>query len=417
MLTSDDIDLLQKIQADPLRSLAYFKRNLQKSLPTLKKRLKELEERYSSNNQPFFNTVADINYEALGLELIDTYVELNSISKFPLVEKVLKNHEYIKFIGRGIGLGKETGFFAQFTIPKGTIGKLDKVLNSLKKHDLVNNYQFFKKTPYILNNPPKLDIWDTQNHKWKLNDKKIEDWFKKVNNQPESIPVISKVNFDISKMTKTHLIILEELTWDARRSDRTIFSQRGGRLSSGNKDDLTEFYGKEYRSDLSLEVSFSTFARKMNEIDPRRTTLLGYNDVNIKSIPKGIIDGYRLHYSANVFSIFDTCIFRGKTTNTKILNQFFNLIRNEPLGLRMNFSLYENGEFMWYMPIPNQYFNAFVNGLLNYITEDFQLIWLNYGSTWNPPFWPINFDLDAKKWKKTSDWMIENPLKLLESTF
>lgn len=403
MLSSNDIQLLQLLQSDPLKSYAALSESLGKAAQTVKKYYEQLEERFPNS----FAVIGDINFLSIDLVLVDVFISLASIAHISLVQNALANHEYIRYTSRCLGLGPNSGVFAQFTIPQGTEEKLKEFLNVFIERNYAESFELYKHTNRNFIKLPELDSWIPEEHRWSFSEKQILDKLAEISDQPRflSLPLFEK--FDLTQMDKTKLIILEELSFDARRSDRQIFRERS-ELDKKSQNN---------RCSLKLDVSFSTFSRAMNVIDPYRTELQGYDNLRKTSRHKGLslINGYRLHYSPKIFSIFDTVIFKGKISYDWKLNQLYNLIYDgHPFKFRMNFSIYENNDFAWYIPIPSQYLNAYIDGITKYITKDFQVIWINYGSTIQYQFWPENFDLETKTWKTTDDWMTKGPLIALD---
>ncbi len=404
MLTSDDIALLQKLQASPLKSYYALSDELGKSAHTVKKRYLHLESRFPGS----FRVKADIDFARINLELVDAYIALHRISDADLVEQALQIHEYIKFTSRCIGIGENSGVYAQFSIPVEGIPFLREYLDILKNKGFVSKYSLYTQSLHRFIKIPELDAWNFNDHKWEISNQDILTNFQKIPTQPENLPPKSVDEFSLNNLDKTQLIILEELSFDSRRSDRQIYKDRQ------EMDQL----GESMRSSLKLDVSFSTFARAMNKVDPHRATKQGYAKLRKSPAarPKdpGLILGYRLHYSAELFSIFDTCIFKGHPKSLKRISQLYHLIEeNNPFKLRMNFMLYDNNEFAWYLPVPSQYLKPFTQGLTEFISTDFQIIWVNYGSSENFSFWPENFDLDSHVWKCDRKLLVENPLKIL----
>ncbi len=377
--------ILQSLQRDPIKSFWAISEELGISAPTVKKRYNHLVAKYPNS----FDVEAILRYEKLGLHLIDVFIELNHVKNAREVEKILHQHNYIRFTGQCIGIGAHTGIFAQFILSNELIKDLDQYLDELKQKDLIQGYHYAKQSLRRIALPPELDNFDLRVNRWKLSNQSIIANFAKIQDQSSTYTETPITPFNLKKLTIPHLIVLEELSFNARRSVRQIYKDR----IKLNENPLY----LPGRSSLKLEVSLSSFIATMKDIDPNRSQK---KSVSKSKKSSGLIDRYRLNYSSQLLSIFDTCLFKGTLKSPELGNQILNLLEKEnPFKLRMNFSLYNETEFLWYIPIPSQYFVAFKQGISEYIAEDFQVIWMNYGSSANFTFWPENFDITKHKWK------------------
>lgn len=399
MITSTDIALLQALQNNPLKSNWAISEEVGISAPTVKKRF----ERLAASFPHSFDVEAIISYERIGLILVDVYLALHKVKDAPRIEHILHRHNYIRFTAHAIGIGANTGIFAQFVIPATATRVLSAFLEHLVHQNLVASYDFKVQTSNRISKFPELDAWDQKNHKWNINSQTLLQSFQAIATQePSALPEITTSPY-YPKLSKTHLIILEELSFDARRSTRQIYKDRM-RLN----EDSTVLPG---RSALHLDVSLTKFIQVMNQVDPHRSHKKDTQNPSFQDL-SGMIKQYRLNYSSELFAIFDTCLFKGKLKSKEIGLQLLNLLNDHnPFKLRMNFTMYDDLEFAWYIPIPSKYFINFKQGISDFVADDFQVIWINYGSTANFTFWPENFDYQAKEWKVDSEYFIESPFR------
>lgn len=395
LITSKDITIIQALQNHPLKSFWALSEVINLSAPTIKKRYTRLLEVFPNG----FDIEGIIHYEKIGMKIIDVFFALNKVKDAAIVEKILKRHNYIKYIGHCIGIGANSGLFAQFTIPNNAIKAIEKFCKILLEQRLIQSYQLNVQSNYRISCPPDLNAWDPSRHQWNISSEGIMQGFQQILTQTNSLPVLTIPIFDLKKIKKEHLIILEELSFNARRSTRQIYKDRKTQVN-------------ERASTLELDSSLTSFIQAMKEVDPTRSDDDRENFEFSLQSDQGLIIDYRLNYSSKIFSIFDTCIFKGKFNTPEIGFQVFNLLsKSNPFKIRMNFVLYENGEFLWYIPIPSQFFTVFKDAMVKYLAEDFAIIWLNYGSTDNFAFWPDNFDFTEKKWKTDEDYLIKEPLQ------
>lgn len=383
------------LQNHPLKSYKAFSDELGIAPLTVKSRCERIFSLYPQS----FDVEGIINYEKIQLMIVDVFLYLKQPKFAKIVEDILHNHNYIKFTSRCIGIGNSSGIFAQFTIPNTALTLLKDFLNIMRSKNWIVKFDYYIQSQNRITVLPELFAWNPENNQWNLSKLSLNEAFDQITNHSSELQITPLHQFPLKNLNSTHLIILEELSFDARRSTRQIYQAR-----SQLNNDPNSLIG---RSSLKLESSLTKFITTMNEVDPNLTNR---NSINSTISHQGLINRYRLNYPTELFSIYDTCLFKGKFRDPKIGFQIFNLLQQEnPFKLRMSFSIYENGEFSWFIPIPSKFYSSFYQGLCDFIADEFQILWLNYGSSGNFTFWPENFNLETKSWIIDEEYFIQEP--------
>lgn len=398
-LSNDDYLLIQELMSDPLKSYNSISESLGKAPMTIKKQYRALEKQFDRK----FIVRPDIDYHSLQLEVVDAYIALSNYKFFPIMEKALHLFEYIRYTAHSVGIGNNSGIYSTYTIPNNAIPLLEEFLNHFRDIDIIDRYSLRLESDFhILKNQCR-NIWDPSTGWWNIDKDPFTENLKKINLESKEFYVKEKQPFNFSKIDKTQLLVLEELTFNSRRSNRKIYQFRSELKNPSS----------QRRCSYTLDVSYSTFLRAMKKIDPKRTIKLGYEkrSQGNGNIGSGVINSYRFFLFNEIFSPFEFIIIKGKFISEDIRNQFANLLEDfNPFQFQITFTEYKNGEFMLYISLPYIYLKHLTESITKYLSDDYQLYWLNVNTMTDFVFWPENYDFEKNTWKIDRNWVLENPL-------
>ncbi len=383
MLDSKDIEILLTIQSNPLATASSIAEQIDMSISGTIDRINRLLHEMSV----FQNVIADLNLEALELEIHDFFFKVKSRKSLKLLEEVFcYYHPYVIYRGRCNGYF--SGLYIQFRTPKGALKYLKEIAELLGKKGIIQHYEYIErdrdeKTVYV---ESAISSWDSNTHNWNFN---WENWRKgflknnteSINNKPNSRKILSE-------LTVQDIQLLSQLTIDGKRKNTTMMKNLDIKNEAGVKQKIG-----------------------------RRVAFLKEN----------AIINYRLSLNHSAFDLYQTIIFRGncgvdiarKLRNYLYKNQeqYANSIKNNiPIdqenpvfpfsGL---FFIAENG-FLWYVRAPPKHLSE-LNDFMLEICLQHNLFIIDHKFSKNYALWDQTFDTKDKKWKASKDFMVDSVME------
>ncbi len=345
-ITPDIIKFLIALQQEPLASFHQLARMLNVTPPTAKAKMDKISE-----VGLYYRVSADINCDAIDLQLVDMILEIDSKYHLVKTEDLLDKHPYILFRGRIVGPQK--GIYVQFRIPKSTTNNLVKFLDRLKEKYIIDYFNI-NSTGSSIYTKADFKAWNglTWNYDWNW-------WFSEL----DSVPIISSKKYKsvLRRLSELDLKVLEELSYNARIRNLDL-------------------------------------ATKLN-VEPYQITR------SIQFLKKNVISGFRVFLTWQVFNIFNPQIIVIRTSKKERDRLYSNLINN-PIPFQSTMRKTKHG-IIWYLGISQDQMSPFIGNLWNYF-DDFDIYWLDYQSTETYCFWSETFDTEKKSWKTDMKFMVNS---------
>ncbi len=376
MLLPNELDLLIALQDNPLGTYRELAEALKVTPPTAKARLQKISEKLDPKTDPNIPTIlvqADLNLQALGLEVINVLVRTTSLKHIMLLEKAFYHHPYTAYNVRC--MGKNQGLFLQFRLPIDTLPKIQEFFSTIQQEfsGLIEDVHFLPASELSVYTKFNLEIWNEEEKTWNFN---WNEWISKIDTMPSVFDVSSGSDIILDHLTSLDLQILQELTWNARR--RNI--------------DLIEVLSTNYNQNSNNDKS---------RIEPYQMTR------RLQYLNENAILGYRVEPNWKVFNIFDSLLFFCRTTK-ELAYKWGNLLKIYPVPFKSTFQIIEEG-FYWYIGCPSAHFSE-ISELIWKHAPDFDFYLLDYRSSRVYPIWWKTFDEKSKTWRTDDEFMIKKPL-------
>ncbi|MFX0090341.1 MAG: winged helix-turn-helix transcriptional regulator [Candidatus Hodarchaeota archaeon] len=385
MLLPEDLRLLITLQDNPLGTYNELASVLGITPPTVKARLLRLCEKLDSTPDPHIPTIlvrADLNLKALGLEMLNVMVQTSSLRMTKQLEKVIRQHPFVSYQVRC--MGKNQGLYTQFRIPKGTSPKIQNFFSQIQqqKPGLVERFHFFPTHELSVYTNFDLQAWSEEDNTWVFDWQKWISGIDSVPSEPWNTSQTKQPKLVLNQLTNFDLQILQEVTWNARRRN------------------------KELISILSTDYRYNNGSNTSRTIEPYQMTR------RLKFLNEQVITGYRVHPNWKIFNIFDSLLFLCRVPRD-VAYKWAQLLRRNPIPFQSTFQVLSNG-FLWFIGCPSTQFSEISEVIWEY-TSDFDLYLLDYRSSVVYEIWWKIFDENTKSWRIDDNFMIDTPLKELET--
>lgn len=357
-----DLEILIALQENPLAPASKLAKAVNLSTPTVITRLELLKK-----DKSYYNVFADLIPEILGLEIIDVLIEIDKSDDLEYIEKeILYNHPYTLFRIRCYG--SMNGVYAQFRIPLNSKKYLIDLLESLKKMNLIQNYII----PSILGEyqtvftKVNLENWEEEMMRWNFDWQK---WLSKLDSISPSEPIDLQQKQIIDKLDELDLLLLQELTMNARRKNTEIINS------------------------LKLDKNEIGLPQKISR--------------KLKFINKNLISQFRVFLRWETFEIYNSFLILSECD--ELLSQKLHfLLQKHPIPFESIFKLTTSG-FLWYFRCPASHFSN-ISSIIRNLSSKVNFYYLDYKKSQSFGLWKNAFDFSKKEWSKEL-MLSENLLK------
>lgn len=351
ILERKDLSLLIALQQDPLAPASTLAKTINLSTPTIISKLENLQQ-----EKAYYNVSADLKSEALELELVDVFFEIDELKDVEYFEKsICYNHPYTRFRIRSFGA--TNGLFVQFRIPQGTIALLTELFETLQLKNRIQSYFIptIINTSKTINTRANLKNWNNDKLNWFFD---WNDWLSKLQKQPTKMIDKKPVQSFLSKMDEIDMALLEQITMNARRKNTEIMDA------------------------LNLDKSETGIPQKISR--------------KLKFINKKIIEQYRVFLRWEAFEIYNSFLVLAEC-DEPIRNKLQNLLENEPIPFESNYKNTEEG-FRWYIRCPASHFSNIAE-IIWKLSHKTHFYFLDYKKSMNYGLWKGAFDSLNKQWR------------------
>jgi len=357
-LTAKHLQLLIALQEGPMDRLETLSERVGMSRTSVSSYLKWLSGEENSGKR-YFRVVPDFDEEALGLETIDVFFETPTIESIRYMETVCDDYPYTKYRARCYSGVSEV--FAQFRIPKGARGTLEKYFKELKRKGGPRDYRILP-TDNIdsLFTVPRLEYWNNNTFTWNFN---WHEWL--------TSPVDEKSPFrsvrsesKVSLISKNDIYILSILPKGARRKQSQMIEE--------------------------LHNQGATFTSQ--EFSRRLKTLNEY-----------FIPRYHVYVDIDAFDLYSNVIITANC-DSKFSESLKKRLHRNPLPFRSTLKISESFMF-WYLRLPPSHLSELLSFLHENVTN-LQMSIVDYKKTEVYILWPEAFDENIGNWKRDDDFLL-----------
>lgn len=363
LIPLEDLQIIQKLEKNPLMSFSELAQELRVSWPTAKRRVTDLKAR-GIIREP----VGVYNIDNLNLNRISILWSLENPNQLAQMEKFCDLHPYTHFRARGYG----SGFilFTQFNVPLEITPLIKELRVILKEKGCCVDSQLLESSGRRVETFSELDFFDPNIGQWYFD---WNNWIDSFLHQPERI----------SLPEPAERILLE--TWDL--TDFKIL-----RMLTAN----TEIKQAEIMRELKLT---------------RTETHRRYNRVF-----ENLISGVRLSYDRTLFDLVDTQLFLVKNIDERKSCQFYHLMKSIPPPFRMGLDILKDESFyLWSKALPSNHGQQLVFSLWK-IFNSFETYILDSNEAILYWFYPDNFDFEHHYWKTSRKYVVDDPITALETS-
>lgn len=363
----NDIQLLLTLQKEPLQSYSKIAEDLDKSVKTISRWVKRLED-----NNLFSPVRALISYSKLNLEICEVVVEIKDLTSVKKVEKFCDAHPYTAYRSRINGA--INGLHIEFIAPKGSKNYYKKILDELKNRELIFSFKIFDVIERAFSTKFNLTYWNNDRLTWIYN---WESWHSKLNsNDLPSIPQNKLPTFDkelFDKLDQVDICLIRLLNENAKMKLKDM----------------------EARIEEHLNVKESV--QRISE--------------RVKVIKEHFIHENRLSLNFKTLNIYNRLILDVRCNKT-FTNKIRSLMHSNPPPFPSRLFSTTDG-FIWYINIPTSDFSKFLSIFWNSEVEKYNVSFIDYTSVQQYAFWEQNYDPKIKDWKKSEEHIVDIPLKSL----
>ncbi len=361
--TSSDYFLLLLLRENPFSPISELARALDVSENTVRSRLARLKKigllrSEAKISDPVFgirkisDAIAYPSYAKLGL--VNCVVLMFGISgseSLEAITKILDMHPYTTY--RSFGFSDAPMVYAQFALPQEGISLLSSLLEMLKELGFFSDHFLFSSSQHAVTRE-NLIYWDYKNQRWDYNIEALA-----FEEYDENQKVERAVKFSCLDLS-----LLRELTINARI-----------RIA-----DLVPHYG----------VDRTTLSRHM------------------KFVRKELVQDFGILYDRSVFNFGNFRIIWGELKER--MSPFHSLARKEfPFSSSY---LQADGQFVWMVQAPEIVLNQLSMKLFSETTSVKQAI-LYPETGLRYYFYHLNFDCDAKQWKTSEAYILDDVLSVI----
>ncbi len=356
-----DYQLLSALESDPLMSFSDLSKILGMSWPTIKKRYNEL-----MDNNILYVPIADYVPEKLGLQRINIFAMMKDIKSLEIVEQACREHPHTVYRSRWIT--DSFGLFIQFNIPDGTINHLKSFFDIMIENSIVTSYKLYPSNDGRIYCPSDLERYDIIKEEWDF------DWDKWLSmDVPQSIgsefdkePILS----DFTSFKPVHFEILKELTKNA----------------SYKQADLMKMLNLS-RTDVSRHYNY---------------------------VINNFIYKIRVNYDFSKFNIYNIHMIVLSNLDKEQIDKLKYNFKTHPPPFRSSFDVCDNSILIWaLMDRPHSVDFAY-SFWKKFPDMKYYFLSSLAGGAANYQFYPPNFDFKKQDWKRSREYMVDEPFERLQ---
>jgi len=366
-LSQLDLELLHLIELRPTISVQELAKKTGVSWITANRHIQRLrDERILSD------PVAVFNPGSFGLVRHVVFVECRNEDSLRTIELACDLHPYTHYRSRVYG--PYPGAFAQFDIPVGGERHLVTFFNRLSNISACDVRVLRKSSGYRKSTVPNLALFDPKSMTWEYDWSAWTDAIAQASTKlPSDVPPSERRTSTPPNLTRTDLEILRELTANANINQSSLQKR--------------------------LSLSQSTVSRK------------------VIFLRESFIDSVRAQIDRSRFDITSTKMFYCDEVDIETQARLFNALHSESAPpFPMSIDLLDGNALLLWGRMPPSHEHSLFYVLWRYL-PGLQVFTMDTVRDHSRLYWfyPENFDVDTQSWRNDERWMVDEPLRQLES--
>lgn len=358
-LTGKHLSLLLALQEAPMETVEKLAEAVGYSRTTVSQNLKWLAGESKDSEKSYFRVAPELDETALGLETVDVFFKTDNFPEIKQLESLCDRHPYTKYRARCYG--GNSGLFAQFRIPIGTVKLIDQSLQKYCKL-LKAEYQIL---PTLETDPAfstsRLEHWDSKTFTWKFD---WNEWFSfSSRSKKKGVAHSSKIRTDL--LSQEDIMILSHLARGSRRKNVDI-------IRSLKKE--------------GIHFTSQDFSRRLQMLKDH------------------FIMGYHVFIDPDAFDLYSNVILSIKCDEEYGENLRSSLLGNPP-PFRSTLKVNEDFVF-WYLRLPPSHLSSLLNNLRETVHQ-LDVTMVDYHMSEVYALWAEAFDDETHRWKDDLDFIVE----------
>ena len=360
-LRAEEYLILNHIFQDPIIPYSRLAEKIKLSAPTVKKRVE-----YLLNASIIKKFHAEYHPESLGLESHIFLLQINSIDKYRIVERILDYHPYL--VVRQRCYGGLTGIFLKVHVPIGSINFFCSFLNQLKDNNLVEEIVHSTTIGPGIKTRIDLTYWDPNKSIWTF---KWDMWKKNI----DVVDYVSQFDYFQKISREKSKNVLQQLSYlDFQILKELVL-------------DPTQKY-----ADLSKQLRIPQYTLSRRK----------------KFLSKFVIRNYLVEFNRSFFRLEDELVFKA-ICGQRAMSKIIYLLRELALPFESDFRETDKG-FLWKILLPPKDKLELFNILWS-LFPDLQIMMLDPHTTITKDFNPNNYSFIEHSWKDDEEFMIDQVLE------
>ncbi|MBD3406973.1 MAG: hypothetical protein GF411_12720 [Candidatus Lokiarchaeota archaeon] len=358
-LTGKHLSLLLALQEAPMETVEKLAEKVGYSRTTVSQNLKWLAGESKDSKKSYFRVAPELDETALGLETVDVFFRSDSFPEIKQLETLCDKHPYTKYRARCYG--GNSGLFAQFRIPIGTVKLIDQSLQKYCKL-LSAEYEIL---PTLDTEPAfstsRLQHWDSKTFTWNFD---WDEWFTFSSKG-------RKNGFSQSDTERTELLSQEDI----------MILSHLARGSRRKNVDIIRALKKE-----GIEFTSQDFSRRL------------------QMLRDNFIMGYHVFIDPDAFDLYSNVILSinceesfGESLRKSLLNN--------PPPFRSTLKVNDDFSF-WYLRLPPSHLSSLLNNLRETVYK-LDVTMVDYHMSEVYALWAEAFDEEAHTWKSDEQFMVD----------
>ena len=224
------------IQNDPLAPVSTIAKRIGMSTSSTAERIKRLQ-----SSVAFKAVHADLNLNALGLELHDFFYQAKTYQALEFLEKTLcYYHPYVLYRGRCYG--RFSGLYIQYRIPKGGLHYLHRINDELVRVGIISGIEHIQREALEkgVSIKSSLNSWNRGKLCWEFDWKQWEEEFENISKSSNRLKPVKPL--DLRVFDDLDVKLLAELTRNARQKNIDIIRNFG---LDGSKTGITQLISRK----------------------------------------------------------------------------------------------------------------------------------------------------------------------------
>jgi len=389
-LNGTDLKIIRLLQNYPLDSFSSLSKKLGISPQSFIRRVERLKKRGILRG-----AIASFIPEVIGLHRYNVLFHASQISQMTMLSVALHAHPYTRGYNRFYG--EHFGLYATFDLPPSSERQFTEFLEYLTVEKFCDSYESFASTGYRLGYPVPFPNYQLNPKNFNVFSYWSERFTK--SNKLEALPE----PIDLSSLTPIHLLILREITLDARKTQSQLINYFKSLVTDPEltkKLDLPE----------AVVTYLSDFFEGRSEYAIKMEISRQYNFVK-----SNIITGPRWNFNRKFTDFYVSRAYLISEIPDNEKNKLYNLFKDDRPPFRLGLDLLKEGIFINFS-LP-AYYDAIFSYLVWSSFSGYRVYSLDFfgkhGIYFH--FYINNFDFDKKIWKTNRNWLLDKVLENIKS--